>query len=203
MSNRDFIKGACRQCGGHLEFPADAVGQTITCPHCGNTTVLIAPNLPGNPRISRRTRLAIAVALCAAAVIPALMLLTHKTSPGSSSPASPLPPVQANPPAPVVSAPPKPQPLEVTNDFALMPFKLDKTPGSSLVYVTGSIQNLGASQRFGVKVEFGLFDTNDNFIGTATDYQQVIEPHGEWRFKAMVIESKAATARLNSITEAQ
>jgi len=36
--------------------------------------------------------------------------------------------------------------------------KLEKTSGSSLVYVTGTIRNDSERQRFGVKVEFSLFD---------------------------------------------
>jgi hypothetical protein len=44
-------------------------------------------------------------------------------------------------------------------------------------------------------------DTNDQAIGSATDYQSVLEPRGEWRFKALVMESKAMSARLDSIGE--
>jgi hypothetical protein len=89
----------------------------------------------------------------------------------------------------------------LTNGFAILPFKLAKTPGSSLVYVTGTIRNLSDQQRYGVKVEFGLFDTNDNPSGSATDYQSVLDPHADWHFKAMVMVSKTASARFNSIME--
>ena len=40
-----------------------------------------------------------------------------------------------------------------TNGFALAALKLEKTPGSSLVYVTGTIRNLNDRQRFGVKAD--------------------------------------------------
>jgi hypothetical protein len=88
-----------------------------------------------------------------------------------------------------------------TNDFAIVSIQLENTPGSSLVYVTGKIRNLTSRQRFGVKIEFGLFDTNGATVGKATDYQPVLEPNGDWRFKAMVMESKAASARLNFVVE--
>ena len=201
MSNSDFEKGECRLCRGHIEFPAAAAGTTVPCPHCGQPTVLVAPNLPAKTGIAGRQRLAIAVAVCLGAAVPGMILLMHKSNPSANSIPSPLPPVQSN--ALVALAHPKSQPEEVTNDFAIMPFKLEKTSGSSLVYVTGTIQNPTERQRFGVKVEFSLFDTNDNAIGTATDYEQVIEPHGEWRFKALVIESKAVSAKFHSIIEAQ
>jgi hypothetical protein len=124
---------------------------------------------------------------------PAPQLKTMPPSiPGSNSPA--LPP-------PVHLAAPAPQPEALTNDFALLPFKLEKTSGSSLVYVTGTVRNLSDQQRFGVKVEFRLFDTNDNSVGTATDYQSVLDPHAEWHFKAMVMASRTASARFGSIAE--
>lgn len=118
-----------------------------------------------------------------------------------------FPPV-ASSNAPAVSPPatvaaPQPEPREVTNDFAIMPFKLETTPGSSLVYVVGTVRNTSGRQRYGIKVEFGLFDTNDNAVGSATDYQPVLEPQAEWRFKAMVMASKAASARFRSIAEDQ
>jgi hypothetical protein len=199
MSTSDFVKGACRQCGGHIEFPANAAGRTINCPHCGQPTELVSPNLPHKTGGSGRVRLAIAMALCLAAAVPGVILLMQRSNRSANSAPSLLPQSQTN--VPVAVAPPKIQPEEATNDFAIMPFKLEKTPGSSLVYVTGTIQNDSERQRFGVKVEFSLFDTNDNAIGTATDYEQVIEPHGAWRFKAMVIESKAVSAKFDSIAE--
>jgi len=51
MSNNEFAKGECDHCQGHLEFPAEAVGRTAPCPHCGQPTELrplISPKKPGN-----------------------------------------------------------------------------------------------------------------------------------------------------------
>jgi len=96
---------------------------------------------------------------------------------------------------------PEPQLQELTNGFAILPFKLENSSGSSLVYVTGTVRNLSDRQRFGVKIQFALFDTNDHPVGAASDYQSVLDPHGDWRFKSLVIASKAVTARFNSIAE--
>lgn len=41
----EFLKCPCRWCGGHIEFPLEARGDSVTCPHCGELTVLAA--LPG------------------------------------------------------------------------------------------------------------------------------------------------------------
>jgi hypothetical protein len=35
------VKAACTHCGGHIEFPAHALGQKITCPHCAKTITLL------------------------------------------------------------------------------------------------------------------------------------------------------------------
>lgn len=101
----------------------------------------------------------------------------------------------------VVVEPAKPRFEATTNEFAVMPFKLETKPGSSLVYVTGTVQNLADRQRFGVKVSFQLFDEQGTAVGSASDYQPMLEPHGEWKFKALVMESKTVAARFDSIHE--
>jgi hypothetical protein len=205
MTGPDFVKGECRLCGGHLEFPADAVGETIVCPHCGRLTMLDAPILATKAGGHRRIWPGIVVVVClVAAGLAAVSLVLRKANRAGVSGALPLPAAETNAPAVTAPvAPPKTRIAELTNDFAILPFKLENTPGSSLVYVTGTVQNQSNRQRFGVKVEFSLFDTNDNPIGTATDYQQMLDPHGQWRFKALVMQTKAASVRFGAILEDQ
>jgi len=198
MSTDNFVKGECRACGGHLEFPAEAAGETIECPHCGKPTKLAAGAALNQAGISRRKRLAIAVALFLAAVIPTLLLVLNKPHAAASS-ALVTKAVSTNTPA----APAVPADEIRTNDFAVSAIRLEKTPGSSLVYATGKIRNLGDRRRFGVRVELNLFDKNARPIGLAKDYQPLLEPGAEWHFKAMVMESKVVSARLNSIHEDQ
>ncbi len=40
MSTPEELKGSCSECGGGLQFPPDALGQQIDCPHCGAPTKL-------------------------------------------------------------------------------------------------------------------------------------------------------------------
>lgn len=207
MSTNNFVKGACRQCAGHLEFPADAAGETAACPHCGQPTELVALILPNKLNGSRRRWLGIGLAAAAILIaLAAAFLGMHKVDHAAAPAISTIHPAQSNGShvslaSPIVQTNP---PIETrTNDFALLPFKLEKTPGSSLVYVIGTLRNLSSRQRFGVKVEFGLFDINDVAVGTATDYQRMLEPNGDWHFKALVMQSKTASARLNSILEDQ
>jgi len=87
--------------------------------------------------------------------------------------------------------------------FRVSAITLEKTPGSSLVYAVGTLTNPSDRQRFGVKVELDLLDSAGQKVGTTKDYQQVIEPKGQWRFRALVVGSKAASARLASVMEDQ
>ena len=55
VGEKNFAKGLCRACGGHLEFPLSAAGDTILCPHCGGSTLLsvaVAP-VPVPPPVPR------------------------------------------------------------------------------------------------------------------------------------------------------
>jgi len=204
MSNSDFVKGACRHCAGHLEFPADASGQSAPCPHCGNITELVVIDSPSTTSKSGRKTLAIAVALCVCAVVPATILVMHKIGQGRGTGSTAPVTMSSNGPAARSTGPSRPpevKPVVETNDFAVMPYQLEKLPGSSLIYVTGIVRNLSAQQRFGVKLAFTLFDTNDMPVGSASDYQGVVDAHGDWHFKAMVMVSKTASARFNSIAE--
>jgi hypothetical protein len=207
MSNCHFTKGECSQCAGHLEFPADAAGQTIECPHCGQPTELVASVSANKTGSFRRFWLGAGIGIfLVMAAVAAIFLFTKRSGTPGVPETSASPAVQSNAQdnlAVSTVARTNPPVEATTNDFVLLPFKLEKAPGSSLVYVTGTIRNLSSRQRFGVKVAFALFDTNDAALGYATDYQPVLEPNGDWRFKALVMESKAASARLNFIAEEQ
>lgn len=42
MSQEQYLKSPCAHCNGRISFPASARGMTVTCPHCGQQTVLNA-----------------------------------------------------------------------------------------------------------------------------------------------------------------
>jgi len=52
-----------------------------------------------------------------------------------------------------------------------------------------------------VKVTLDLLDDQDQKIGNASDYTQVIEPHSEWHFKALLTNPKAAHAKVTAVEE--
>src|SRR5260370_38148591 len=55
MDQTKYLKGECSECGGHVEFPAEAAGTTIDCPHCGKPTELLLAAPPEEPSVPRMT----------------------------------------------------------------------------------------------------------------------------------------------------
>jgi hypothetical protein len=89
------------------------------------------------------------------------------------------------------------------NGFEVSAITLESTPGTTRVYATGTLKNKTDRKRFGVKIELELLDAAEQNAGTATDYQAVMEPGAEWRYQALVVASKATSARIASIKEDQ
>ncbi len=196
MSTDNFVKGECYRCAGHLEFPAAAAGETIACPHCGQPTELVARLQPDKSKLPRRLLVVGIIAIVLAAAVAVTL--------GQWSKKNPILPAAAKTnsvAAPLFAAHPADE--IITNEFSVSGLRLEKTTNSSLVYVTGKVRNLADRQRFGVKLECLLFDARQLAAGTATDYQRLLNPHEEWAFQALVINSKTASARLLTISETQ
>jgi hypothetical protein len=58
MDNREYVKMDCPACDGSIEYPADAAGEKIVCPHCGNLIQLGSNRVwaQAPPRPSQLTR---------------------------------------------------------------------------------------------------------------------------------------------------
>jgi hypothetical protein len=109
---------------------------------------------------------------------------------------------------PVVEVPPNLDAAAETNspvaqELSQSSVTLEKQPGTSLVYATGTIRNTSSRQRFGVKVELELADVTGQKLGTASDYRPILEPGAQWQFKALVVQTQAASAKISAIREDQ
>jgi hypothetical protein len=204
MSRTKHIKGECQHCRGHLEFLVDNIGMVAACPHCGQQTELLLATPPEEPSISRKALVwtIVAVLILGFGLAASLVALKraqrwaasrHKQQATPAAPAT-SPDLGTNVPAQDADAP---------NQFRVSAVTLEKSPGTSLIYAVGAVSNLSSKQRFGVRVELDLLDAAGQKLGTAKDYQQVIEPGAEWHFKALVVDSKAKSARLVSVKEDQ
>jgi hypothetical protein len=199
MNQTKYLKGECQHCHGHIEFPAESAGLTTTCPHCGKQTELLLALPKEEPTIPRATIIytIIAIVILGAGLAGAIVALkmaqrkiVHKKDAGVSQASPAVTNATAEPDDPITQA-----------GFRVSPVTIEKTKGSSLTYAVGTLTNASDRQRFGVKILFDLFDDSGQKIGAAKDYQQVIEPKGEWKFHALVVASKATSAKVASVTE--
>jgi len=187
-----------------MEFPAELVGFTASCPHCGQQTELLLAAPPDEPIVPRRTVIwtVIGMLVLCLGFVGALVALKRAQHWAAR---------QKRQPAQTVASPTNQQTAadqglpagKDENGFALSGIRLERTPGTSRVYATGTLKNTTTRKRFGVKVELDLTDASDQKVGTATDYQAVIEPGAEWHFRALALDSRATAARVTSIKEDQ
>ena len=189
------LRGECQQCGGTIEFHAEAAGTTADCPLCGQSTELMLARPPeeGSPlRTKAIVFTIIALIIMVGGLVAASVALKRAkrlraeqkqiTAKSEATTAAPLDPF-------------------ARNGFRVSPVSLGKGQGSAIIYATGSISNMTSRQRFGVKVELELLNDACVKVGAATDYQSVMEAGAEWKYRAMVVEKKAVTAKVVSVNE--
>jgi hypothetical protein len=217
MQQESYLKCSCEICGENIEFPAEAAGQSIPCPHCAQNTKLSQLAEQPLPSDRRRFRPALlAVVICAVlGIAMAIGIFAAKRSAETAEAAKPIPESEvdvkvetkeeslknkrrkkANAKSTKAS-----QTAKEWNGLKATHINLKKTDNSRLIYATGTVHNKTDRQRFGVKVELDLFDAENAKLGSATDYVQVIEPKKDWGFKALVTDPKAVRAELTAITE--
>jgi hypothetical protein len=203
MSTTKFLKCSCTECKGHIEYPADAAGATIECPHCQKPTLLTVEAAAPAGGISGRSwkfwvilgALAVLVLLAVAVPVMLKRVANHLARKASVRAAANAPAATNNIPA---AAPASPV-ANVMNDFETGPVTIDKS--GSILYAEGALKNTLTKQRFSVRVDLELLDSSGRSVGAATDYAPTIEANAEWKFRAMVLKKEAATARVTRIRE--
>jgi hypothetical protein len=194
MSRLKHLQGECSHCGGRLEFPADSIGAMADCPHCGQPTELTLAAPPSTSIVPAKAIVwtLIAVLILGGGLAGAMVALKRAQKMAARQKQTAVETV-TNEVSPVAGQ----ANLNVSNVV------LEKAQGSSLVHAVGTVRNAAAKQRFGVKVEIDLFDAAGQRLGIAQDYLPVLEPNAEWRFKALVMQSKVVSAKVASIKEDQ
>ena len=204
MPGTKFLKCACESCGGRIEFPVEGIGSTVPCPHCGWHTELTleAPIVETVPR-SRNLKWIIAAAAILVAggvAIVAILIVAQrrmeKLGREASKPRE-VRPVKTN----VAAVNSVASSLTLTNGFSVSKVIIEKKSGSSLAYASGSLKNDTDKQRFGVTVELELLDGKGAKLGSAKDYVAIIEPHAEWKFRALLVQKNVAAARIANVRE--
>lgn len=80
------------------------------------------------------------------------------------------------------------------------PVSLEKGDGR-LIYAVGILTNRSDHERYGVRVEVEFFNSAKEKIGSTTDYKDSILPGKNWKFKALVTDQAATSAKLISVKE--
>jgi hypothetical protein len=209
MKDGYYLKCSCKSCGGRIEFPATGEGATVNCPHCGQPTRLLLDE-PAKKPPARHGAMAgtVAAVVCLFAAAMAAFYIWHsKKSPAlAPQPPTKIATVHTNPPAipppaRTTDKPAGPKRKKSASDLKVSEIKLEKTKGSSLVYAVGTVTNDSDYQRFGVKVELDVFDAEEKKVGKTQDYIGILEPRREWQFRALILESHAATAKVSTLKE--
>ncbi len=67
-------------------------------------------------------------------------------------------------------------------------------------YIEGVVKNNGTKKANYVGITFKLYDADNNQVGTAISSMNYLDPDATWKFKAIVIEDDAKSAKLSDIT---
>lgn len=208
MTRMKHLRGECQHCGGHLEFPAESIGLQAPCPHCGQQTELMLEQPPEEPSLPRRVIVwtVAAIIVLGLGLLGAMLALKRAERWAAKQKQERVgqPAVNAGTGGAPVEASGQPPATSGNDEFGVSKISLEKAPGTSLVYAVGTVKNHANKQRFGVKLELDLLDAGGQKVGAAKDYQAVLEPGAEWRFKALVVEPKGvASAKVASLKEEQ
>ena len=202
MDETTFLKCACPHCDDHIEYPGPAAGQTIPCPHCGMPVILPGASKQDQQKRAPLTFVGIVTGgLLVVGLAGALLVHWMASRDPSKNPLVDPRSSHQNQPAKETESRSDANAPKSPGDLKAGMIKLERKAGSSLVYAVGRLKNNSAYQRFGVKIELNLLDSQGQKIGAATDYTQVIEPRDEWSFRALINETKAASAKLDRISE--
>ena len=204
MAEARFLKCSCTHCGGHIEFPDEAAGIAVNCPHCGKETILAGGGTAAQTTKKGKALMMVAVTVViAAAAAGAWFFLKGRKSDARASNAAETPAkVSATAAAEPKEASEK---METTaaggENLQLLRFDLPKAraKGSSLVYLQGTVTNQAKVQYFSVKVEFDLLNGKGEKVGIAKDQLANLAPHTVWNFKALVVDKNVVSARLASL----
>lgn len=204
MSRSKYLKGECQHCTGSLEFLADHIGMVVPCPHCGQETELLLIQPPEDSGVPKRAIIwtGIAVLILGLGLTGALMALKRAQRWAEAQK------LQATAQAPPDKQPNVDTQLEQTNSviqdgLGVSAVSIEKAPGTSLQYAVGTVTNTSDHQRFGLKVRLDLCNSTGQKIGVASDYRPILEPGAEWRFKALVVDAKATSAKVATILDDQ
>jgi hypothetical protein len=187
MTTGSFGKIECTHCGGHIEYPEQAGGMSVACPHCQQTVALPAA-MTSRPS-KRRWGLLVAVLLGISLIgWGGWFAISRQAAASSGARPSVLP----NPP---------PVDLQRMKQLAFWDFSIEQKEGSTIIHAVARVLNESSATRYGVEVRLELRDSLGRVIGTSRDYVERLEPNQDATIRALVVKRDAVSARLLDISE--
>jgi hypothetical protein len=196
MKSTRFFRTTCNSCGGAIQYPAEQVGTSIPCPHCGESTELLLEAPPEESVLPRRMVIlgTIAVVILAGGLLASMYALKQARGMAERS---------RNRPEVAPSAPNAP--LAITN-------RIDNTWGVSQAHLRTaagrdvrfqvSVTNLLTRPRAGVTAQIELLDSGGRRVGVVQEQLSLLSALGEWSFHITnPPAAPVAGARVISVTE--
>jgi len=190
------LRGECQHCGGLIEFHAEHAGTIGECPHCNQNTQLMLA-LPPEDASPLRRKVIIFSLIGSLIFIGGLIgmktalnrarqLRAENEKFSSSS---------------ISQSTTRTEDVFAKDGFYISQPSISKSEGSTIMHAVGSVTNVAKHQRYGVKVELEIFDLSGEKIGVTSDYKKIMESGAEWRYRALIVEKRAASAKILRVTE--
>ena len=171
MSESTYAKCACGQCGGHIEFPLEAAGQSVACPHCGNSTALAVAAPAKKSGLLKWLLLAVTMIL-----FLVLALLGMKFwRPGRTQ--------------------------KTDRSLPVKIISFERATSSNPGAVVGVVENRTSRPRQGVRVEIELLNARGEPLWSTSAFAPALEPNKSWSFRASVVDPNAVTGRVAQVQE--
>ena len=142
MTTGSFGKIECTHCGGHIEYPEQAGGMSVACPHCQQTVAL--PTAMTSRPSKRRWGLLVAVLLGISLIGWGGWFAFSKQA------------ARANDVRPSVLPNPPPADLQRMKQLAFWDFSIQQKEGSTITHAVARVLNESGATRYGVEVRLEL-----------------------------------------------
>ena len=171
MSETTYAKCACAHCGGHIEYPVQAVGQSVACPHCGNPTMLVVAGPAKKSGLRKWLLLLVALVLFLLLATGGMKYWrTGRTQKTDRS-----------------------LPVKITS--------FERATANNPGAVVGVVENRTSRPRQGVRVEIELLNARGEPLWSTSAFAPALEPNKSWPFRASVVDPNAVTGRVARVQE--
>jgi hypothetical protein len=196
--NMKDLRGQCQHCGGRFDFPAEMIGTSRSCPHCGKETEMLLERPRAESEVPKRM---VVYCVLAIAILGLGLVATTYALQRARSIAQRKNPAAAQAGNSVAQTSPGGPFVVQTNDFYITAAAVRKPTGEPLSLAFGVLSNGLNRPRLGVSLTFDVLDRQGQKIGTTMDSIILVEPLGKWQFRAPLLQTNAAAVRFVHVHE--